>query len=96
MERAGPSASPWSPGYLNFAAPGVLRAGAGFILGRISMWPATQVNQCLAGITLSAFLAHVRNMFLPIPSQLMMGYALIWALVLIARARAERARHVPR
>jgi len=97
MERAGPIGfSMVAEGYMNFAAPGVfcVLAMVGFILGRISMWPATQINQCMAGITLSAFLAHVRNMFLPIPSQLIMGYALIWTLVLIARARAERARHV--
>ena len=99
MERAGPIGfSVVAEAYRNFAAIGVVAVLAllGFILGRLSAWPDDRVYQCVAGVTLTALLAHVRNTFVPVPAQLMLGFALIAALVVFARARSERTQVAPR
>lgn len=98
MERAGPIGfSVVAEAYRNFAAPGVFLVLAliGFLLGRLSGWPDDRVYQCLAGFVLIALLGHVRNSFVPVPAQLAIGAALLGALVLFARARAERVRPRP-
>lgn len=99
MERAGPIGfSVVAEAYRNFAAIGVVAVLAllGFILGRLSAWPDDRVYQCVAGVTLTALLAHVRNTFVPVPAQLMLGFALIAALIVFARARSERTQVAPR
>ena len=95
MDRAGPIGfSMIAEAYRNFAAVGVaLVLGlVGWLLARISRWPDTRVAQCIAGVVLAAMLAHVRNVFTPVPLQLALGFALIAAIVVVARARSERQR----
>ncbi|MCB9559554.1 MAG: O-antigen polysaccharide polymerase Wzy [Kofleriaceae bacterium] len=87
MSRAGPIGfSVMAEAYRNFGPEGALLVLAffGYLLGRIDTWPTTRLHQSAAGIVLLGLLHHIRNSFVPIPSQLAIGFALIGLILLIA------------
>jgi hypothetical protein len=93
MKRAGPIGfSIVAEAYRNYAATGALLVLLllGFLLGRVDTWPNARVHQCISGVVLVALLNHVRNSFVPVPTQLITGIGLVLALALLARLLARR------
>ncbi len=91
--RVGPIGfSPVAEAYWNYDALGVMFVLSlfGWILGRIDSWPETRIHQALAGLVMVAFLGHVRNVFVQVPAQLLVGVFALASIVVLARSQAHR------
>lgn len=79
MERVGPIGfSTVAEAYRNFATFGVIGVLMllGLFMGRIDTWPNSAIHQAVAGTIMIALLGHVRNSFVPVPMQLLVGFTL--------------------
>jgi len=101
--RAGPyGLSPIAEAYRNFGAIGVcfIMLLTGFLIGAMDTWPATHVRQIMLGIIMVTLLLQVRNAFTPVPAQLVMGFLVLGAIVLLNKIwpgeASPKARSVSR
>ncbi len=88
MKRVGPIGfSVLAEAYRNFATAGVvgIMLLIGFLLGRVDTWPDSRLHQAIGGSILIALLGHVRNSFVPVPMQLVISFATIGLILLVAR-----------
>jgi hypothetical protein len=93
MERVGPIGfSTVAEAYRNFATLGVIGVLllCGLLMGRIDTWPRSAIHQAIAGTIMIALLGHVRNSFVPVPTQLLVGFALTAAVYFKARGGGAR------
>lgn len=76
-------------GFRNFGAAGV--AGVllliGVLLAYLDTLPQSTRNDLRIGVILVPLLLHVRNSFVPVPSQVMLGLLVIWCLSVVSRLR---------
>jgi hypothetical protein len=65
----------------------------GFALGRIDLLTPSRVNMAFAGIAFFPLLYQVRNAFVPLPSQFIVGCGVLFLTILIARTTHFRSRN---
>ena len=85
---AGLGFSPVAEAYRNFGPPGVplVMFVIGFILGRVDRWRPTRMHMVLTGLVFYPLLYQVRNAFVQLPAQFLIGCAIMLVTVLVARA----------
>lgn len=86
--RAGPYGfSPFAEAYRNFGATGVwvVLGAIGFIVSLMNSWARTWERQAFASVVFVELLINVRNAFTAVPSHIVLGGMLIFAIVTVAK-----------
>ncbi len=86
--------SPVAEAYRNFGPVGVplVMFLVGFILGRIDRRPPTRHGMALGGLMFFPLLYQVRNAFVPLPAQFIVGCAIALLIIAIAQASHFKRR----
>ncbi|HNH81739.1 MAG TPA: O-antigen polysaccharide polymerase Wzy [Acidobacteriota bacterium] len=83
MKRVGPIGfSPVAEAYYNFGPLGVVIAMmiTGWLIGWISGFADSPLNRALLGVTFLPVLIQIRNSFVAVPFQLIVGLATVWMI----------------
>jgi prepilin signal peptidase PulO-like enzyme (type II secretory pathway) len=92
--RVGPIGfSPVAEAYRNFgdAGPFLVMMLVGIILALLDRRPRTAESQLAVAVVMIPLLINVRNSFVPIPAQLVMGAALLLLLLVLRRVSTASA-----
>jgi hypothetical protein len=86
--------SPIAEAYHNFDRGGVavVLFFFGVVLGMLDRLATSLRRQALAGVCMFPFIYHVRNAFVPLPAQLLLGVAIVLALGWLAEIGGRATR----
>jgi hypothetical protein len=95
MNRVGPIGfSPIAEAYLNFGRTGVVFVmfAIGVLIGSMDKWPVTRARLAAFGVIYVELLINIRNSFIALPSHIIVGFILVYVVVIWSESAYKRAK----